>query len=101
MKVNKKFTNSKSRNIRLLDSENNLDNILSLNNFKSVTMQFYANFIASIFSCILYAGLHSSVFASSCENYWLDQYQDVLPSINDRPDFPAQLTDAFQVKQRF
>ena len=98
LKVNTKF---KSRNIRLLDSENNLDNILSFNNFKSVTMQFYANFIVSLFCCILYAGLHSPVFASTCENYWLDQYQDVLPSINDRPDFPAQLTDAFQVMYRF
>ena len=64
-------------------------------------MQFYASFIASLFSCILCAELLSPVFASTCENYWLDQYQDVLPSINDRPDFPAQLTDAFQVMNPF
>ena len=64
-------------------------------------MKLYTNIFACLFSCILYAGLNSPVFASTCENYWLDQYQDVLPSINDRPDFPAQLTDAFQVMYHF
>ena len=34
---------------------------------------------------------------AKCYNYWLDQYEDILPTINNRPDFPSQLTDAFQV----
>ena len=101
IKVNKTFAFSKKWNIRLLDSENNLGNILSFSNFNRVRMQFHENIFACLLFFILYFGLHSPVFASTCENYWLDQYQDVLPSINDRPDFPAQLTDAFQVKQRF
>ena len=35
---------------------------------------------------------------AECENYWLEQYEDVLPTINNRPDFPDSLTDGFQVK---
>ena len=58
-------------------------------------MNLYTNVF--IYAFALTIGQHCHALASYCENYWLDQYQDVLPSINDRPDFPAQLTDAFQV----
>ena len=61
-------------------------------------MRFYIKTFIYFFVSFLCSGLHYQVSASTCENYWLDQYEDVLPSINDRPDFPAQLTDAFQVK---
>ena len=35
--------------------------------------------------------------SADCENYWLDQYEDVLPTINNRPEFPDSITDAFEV----
>ena len=35
---------------------------------------------------------------AECENFWLNQYLDVLPTINNRPEFPDALTNAFQVK---
>ena len=36
--------------------------------------------------------------SADCENYWLSQYEDVLPSINSRPNFPVALERAFQVQ---
>ena len=35
--------------------------------------------------------------STECNNYWLDQYEDVLPTINNRPEFPDSITDAFEV----
>ena len=35
--------------------------------------------------------------STECSNYWLDQYEDVLPTINNRPEFPDSITDAFEV----
>ena len=40
----------------------------------------------------------SRLVLAECENYWLEQYVDVLPTINNRPEFPDALTDGFQVK---
>ena len=34
---------------------------------------------------------------ADCNNYWLDRYEDVLPSVNNRPEFPESITDAFEV----
>ena len=50
--------------------------------------------IAVIF--VILEGITENVSAE-CNNYWLDQYEDVLPSINSRPEFPDSIVDAFQV----
>jgi len=38
----------------------------------------------------------SNKVSADCESYWLSQYEDVLPSINSRPNFPAALEREFQ-----
>ena len=62
-----------------------------------VIMSVYVKIFVHFFMSFLCSVQYHQVSASKCENYWLDQYEDVLPSINDRPDFPAQLTEVFQV----
>ena len=34
---------------------------------------------------------------AKCDHFWLDRYEDVLPTINNRPEFPDPLTREFQV----
>ena len=42
--------------------------------------------------------LSSNLVDAKCDHFWLDRYEDVLPTINNRPEFPDPLTREFQVK---
>ena len=41
--------------------------------------------------------LSSNLVDAKCDHFWLDRYEDVLPTINNRPEFPDPLTREFQV----
>ena len=58
-----------------------------VNNFRNL-----AYFIGSVVISARFAEV-----SADCDNYWLDQYEDVLPTINNRPEFPDSITDAFEV----
>ena len=44
-----------------------------------------------------YVAVFSKPALADCDHWWLDQYKDVLPSINNRPEFPVKLSNAFEV----
>ena len=56
----------------------------------------YLRNIAFLMGGVLILENYTEVLAD-CNNYWLDRYEDVLPSINNRPEFPESITDAFEV----
>lgn len=51
--------------------------------------------------CYVLTGFIISETLGECDNWWLeDQYGDIVSTINNRPNFPAALTEAFQVCER-
>ena len=59
-----------------------------------------SNFVPFLLGLMVFFGTSRSgdQVLADCENFWLNQYLDVLPTINNRPEFPDALTDGFQVK---
>ena len=47
---------------------------------------------------LIFTTLCSNLVDAKCDHFWLDRYEDVLPTINNRPEFPDPLTREFQVK---
>ena len=87
-----------------VSSEIKIITFYSLLNAWSVHIFIWRMSYCAIFKCLVlwfYAAAYFCHVSAKCDNKWLEQYESVLKTINNRPGFPAPLTKEFKVKHLY